>query len=137
MKAAVTGYITAVINNYTRTIENLRDNKVEGMAIRRYETIREELSDLLDFIEDIPEENKEPVTVVLNSNCENVCEVERNQLNTIAKQEEEIKYYRRKIQLMDKELNRRNEDIETYIKELQSMDEELNGRALKNLEDMQ
>lgn len=73
MKAAVTGYITAVINNYTRTIDNLRDNKVEGMAIRRYETIREELSDLLDFVEDIPEENKE-----LEDSCENMSQVERN-----------------------------------------------------------
>lgn len=66
MKQAITGYITAVINNYTRAIENLRQNKVDNMIIRRYKTIREELSDLLDFVEDIPEERKEPVAIVLS-----------------------------------------------------------------------
>lgn len=100
MKAAVTGYITAVINNYTRTIENLKKNKVPEHMLRRYETIREELNDLLDFIEDIPEETSGPITVILNSNheeveilrkrirelednCENDCTIIRNLNNKI------------------------------------------------------
>lgn len=95
MKAAVTGYITAVINNYTRAIENLKTVKTAPITISKYETIREELNDLLDFIEDIPEETGGPITVVLNSNneeveilrkrireledsCENMAQVEKN-----------------------------------------------------------
>lgn len=101
MKALIIGYITAVINNYTRSIETLKECGASEGAIKRFETIREELNDLLDFVEDIPEWSKEPVTlnITINSNeeveilrkrireledsCENMCEVQKNQLKRI------------------------------------------------------
>lgn len=60
-------------------------------------TIREELNDLLDFVEDIPDESKEPIILAITSDsnnetveilrkrvreledsCENMSQVERN-----------------------------------------------------------
>ncbi|PRR70884.1 hypothetical protein [Clostridium thermopalmarium] len=70
MKAAITGYITAVINNYTRIIENLEERRVDKPCIRKYEAIREEFYDLLEFVEDLPEETKRPITVIFNSSKE-------------------------------------------------------------------
>lgn len=115
MKAAVTGYITAVINNYTRSIETLKSNKAPEHMISRFQTIREELNDLLDFVEDIPEGAKEPITLTIdiNSNeeveilrkrvieledsCENMNEVQINQLNRIRELQDYIKNLEGKI----------------------------------------
>lgn len=70
MKALIIGYITATINHYTRSIETLKECKASDGSVRRFETIREELNDLLDYVEDIPEEIKEPITVVFSNNDE-------------------------------------------------------------------
>lgn len=101
MKELIIGYITAVINNYTRTIDTFKQYNAANGSIRRFETIREELNDLLDFVEDIPEETKEPYTIIfrtdseeevnilrkrireLEDSCENMCEIERNLRNKI------------------------------------------------------
>lgn len=37
MKSAVIGYITAVINNYTRSIETLKECKASEGAIKRFD----------------------------------------------------------------------------------------------------
>jgi len=109
MKAAVTGYITAVINSYARSIETLKPNKAPEHIISRFKTIREELNDLLDFVEDIPEGAKDPITLTINLNsneevkilrkrvreledsCENMNEVQINQLNRIRELQDHIK----------------------------------------------
>ncbi|HDK7165891.1 TPA: hypothetical protein PTV51_002218 [Clostridium botulinum] len=70
MKQAITGYITALINNYERKITNLYATNVNLCKIRKYEKLKDELCDLLDFVIDIQEEKKEPTKVVLNNNTE-------------------------------------------------------------------
>lgn len=66
VKAAITGYITAVINNYTRAVENLKKNKAPAHTFSKYQTIIEELNDLLDFIEDLPEEKHESIIITFD-----------------------------------------------------------------------
>lgn len=106
MKQAVTGYITALINSHERRINNLNNIKVPDNVIKNYEEFKNELCDLLDFVEDIPQEVKDPGTVIINANdaeienlkkyireledsCENMCTVERNLREKIRKLEGE------------------------------------------------
>ncbi|ACA55207.1 hypothetical protein FDC45_13105 [Clostridium botulinum] len=57
MKQAITGYITALINMYS-------DGNVEEKFVQQ-------LNDLLDYVADLKEENREDITrVVLNNNIE-------------------------------------------------------------------
>jgi archaellum component FlaC len=128
MKAEITGYITAVINNYTRTIERLKELQVNDLHLLRSESFRKELNDMLDFVTDIQEEKPQTAQIVedlakeikrlenkladdwktfdkiavangiyrnrireLEESCENMCQVQRNQLNKIEFLENHIK----------------------------------------------
>jgi hypothetical protein len=73
MKKIITGYITAMINSYTRTITRLESIGANTNNIKTLEAAREDLNDLLDFVEDLPGE-KEQIIVVLNGGdipCQN------------------------------------------------------------------
>lgn len=87
MKAEITGYVTALINIYGKRVNFNTNTKVLS-----------DLRDLLEFVEDIPEQTNElsePITVYFNRNdeevaklksvireledsCENMNEVEKN-----------------------------------------------------------
>lgn len=89
MKQSIIGYVTALTNVHADMLDkiptNTRGTSVHGMFLN-------ELNALLDFIEDIPEEN--PLVINLNSieeteflrkrireleeSCESMCEVEKN-----------------------------------------------------------
>ncbi|WP_461206887.1 hypothetical protein [Clostridium sp. DL1XJH146] len=59
MKEAVTGYITALINTHSRILEQSTHPISKGCNRQ----IVSELDDLLDFIEDIPEDISIQVTI--------------------------------------------------------------------------
>lgn len=63
MKQAVTGYITALINTYSKKL-NVRSNPIAEQTNRN---IIRDLNDLLDFVIDAPGEtvNLKPITVIL------------------------------------------------------------------------
>ena len=96
MKEAITGYITGVINCYTRSITKL--NKLYVEDIKRFEAIRDEFSDLLDFVEDLPEQHNSEENKVLRKqiielekNCEGDCKVIMVLYNRIRELEEKLK----------------------------------------------
>lgn len=67
MKKEIIGYITASINGYERIINRLHTLKASPIEIKKYENFTNEFNDLLDYVTDIPEENQESITVVLNN----------------------------------------------------------------------
>ena len=56
MKKEITGYISGVINSYTRTIDRL--NKIGIVETSSFVAFKEEFSDLLEFVIDIPEDKE-------------------------------------------------------------------------------
>ena len=56
MKKEITGYISGVINSYTRTIDRL--NKLGIVETSSFVAFKEEFSDLLEFVIDIPEDKE-------------------------------------------------------------------------------
>lgn len=57
MKKELIGYITGLIDNYTREIKCLKIIlKPENSSLKNRETFKSALTDLLEFVEDIPEE---------------------------------------------------------------------------------
>lgn len=94
MKDQITGYLTAVINGYERTICKLNTLKISTSEINKYENFKDVLCDLLDFVEDLEEEKKiEEAEGLrkrireLEESCENDCKIIRN----LHKQIEELK----------------------------------------------
>ncbi|MGH4125140.1 MAG: hypothetical protein ACREV6_19665 [Clostridium sp.] len=94
MKKQITGYITGVINSYSRTIERLKASEAPITSTSSFQAFKEEFTDLLEFIIDIPEENKEVSILAfkiaientilkkrileLEESCENMNEIENN-----------------------------------------------------------
>lgn len=60
MKKEITGYISGVINSYTRTIDRL--NKIGIAETSSFVAFKEEFSDLLEFVIDIPEDKEQAIT---------------------------------------------------------------------------
>lgn len=58
MKKEITAYITAMINNYEMTIERINKGNTANSDKITYECIAGRLQDLIDFIDDIPEEGQ-------------------------------------------------------------------------------
>lgn len=121
MKSAITGYITAIINEHTRKIENLKAVKAGAETVKRAMEIREQWNDLLDYVADIPEETKKPITVTFNSNndevdklkkyireledcCENMSEVERNLHKKILELKDNNRMWEAKFNQLKEEL---------------------------------
>lgn len=59
MKESVTGYLTGMINNHQRIVDSLIKFHYPETKINEHKNHVNELRDLLDFVEDIPEENTE------------------------------------------------------------------------------
>ena len=93
MKKEITGYIQGVINSYSRTIERLKVSGVPITSTNSFQSFKEEFSDLLEFVIDIPEEKEESIMsfnialengaikrriTELEEFCENLNEVEGN-----------------------------------------------------------
>lgn len=66
MKEAIIGYITGMINNHQRIVDSLTRFKYSDSEINRHKNILNELSDLLDFIEDMPEEKSSVINFNIN-----------------------------------------------------------------------
>ncbi len=69
MKQEITGYITGIINNRNRVVEDIKKSRNlsrRDLYIQLTEQISytNELTDLLDFVQDIPEENHKPTNGV-------------------------------------------------------------------------
>ena len=60
MKKEITGYISGVINSYTRTIDRL--NEIGIAETSSFVAFKEEFSDLLEFVIDIPEDKEQAIT---------------------------------------------------------------------------
>ncbi|GCD13173.1 hypothetical protein [Clostridium tagluense] len=71
MKKQITGYITGVINSYSRTIERLKESGAPITSTNSFVAFKEEFTDLLEFVMDIPEENKEVAILAFNIALEN------------------------------------------------------------------
>lgn len=98
MKKQITGYITGVINSYSRAIERLKASGTPITSINSFQAFKEEFTDLLDFVIDIQEdismgskvasienfnltlENRSQMVriVELEESCENMNEIENN-----------------------------------------------------------
>lgn len=101
MKKEITAYITGVINSYTKTVAILNENNAFNTNLNSFVAVKEEFSELLNYVMDIPEENKEQLisnfnislenenlkqtnakllsrVMELEESCENMNEVERN-----------------------------------------------------------
>ena len=93
MKKEITGYITGIINSYSRTIERLKANGAPITATNPFKAFKEELTDLLEFVIDIPDSKETSIlsfnvaienTILkkriaeLEESCECMCDVERN-----------------------------------------------------------
>lgn len=78
MKQAIMSYITALINVHNNALERITDR----VANSNIKVFTSELNDLLDYVSDIPEDSKRPVTVVLNEgNCK--CEIYKQVLEEV------------------------------------------------------
>jgi len=66
MKKEILAYINGVINSYSNTITALETNGAFSTTMNTLTAIKEEFTDLLEFVIDIPEENKE--ASILNFN---------------------------------------------------------------------
>lgn len=95
MKKQIAGYITGVINSYSRAIERLKTSGAPITSIDLIQAFKEEFTDLLEFVIDIPsEKNKEAAMLSFNvalqnedlknrileleESCENMNQVEKN-----------------------------------------------------------
>lgn len=80
MKAEIIGYVTGMINSYERTISQYKKDELPKEKYKSFDLVKEELSDLLDFAQDIPEEtdrlNKR--IAELEESCENMNDIEKN-----------------------------------------------------------
>lgn len=90
MKAEITGYITALINVKELNVKRIKRSN-PNIDIKAHQNSIEELSCLLDFVEDVPEEMDHITVVVkdeeadllrkrireLEDSCENMCEIEK------------------------------------------------------------
>ena len=56
MKAEIIGYVTGMVNSYIRTIDQYKKDEIPKEKYKKFDLVKEELSDLLDYIQDIPEE---------------------------------------------------------------------------------
>ena len=112
MKKEITGYIQGVINSYSRTIERLKVSGVPITSTNSFQSFKEEFSDLLEFVIDIPQEKEESIMAFnialengalkkriteLEEFCENLNEVEGN--------------LHRKIEKLNKEKNQVIENV--------------------------
>lgn len=161
MKEAITGYITGVINRYTRSIERLKKCGAPATATNNLVLIKEEFSDLLEFVINIPDdsqtlmlnfnavlEDKEyEITILkqraaeLEESCENIYEVERNLHKKIERLEAaEISYReqflddKQKIEEVEKEKNEFwecNKQLNELYKEKRSKNEILQTQNKK------
>lgn len=100
MKQEITGYITGIINNYNRIIEDIKKRNNGFMELKYCVAFVDGLNDLLDFVQDIPEEKREPKTV------DNGVDIER------------IKSYARKLEKINIELRLDNISWQKKCKEL-------------------
>lgn len=55
MKGEIAAYITALINNHQRYLDKLNKELPSSVSISNQQIIVDELTDLLDFVEDISE----------------------------------------------------------------------------------
>jgi chromosome segregation ATPase len=110
VKEAITGYITGIINSYTRSIDRLKKAGAPIGTTNPFVSFKEEFSDLLEFVIDVPEENKEFSILALNialenvnlnkriaeleESCSNMCEVENNLHGKIKKLEANLIEFR-------------------------------------------
>ena len=94
MKKQIIGYVTGVINSYSRTIERLKASGAPILSTNSFQAFKEEFTDLLEFVIDIPEQNKEAAMLSFNvalrnedlkkrileleESCEDMCEIEKN-----------------------------------------------------------
>ena len=56
MKDKIAGYITGIVNNHIRIVKSMKENGYSRVTIQSHENYTNELSDLLDYVMDIPEE---------------------------------------------------------------------------------
>jgi len=93
------GYITSMINGCERGITYMEKSRIPALSIETAKAYRDELTDLLSFVEDIPVQKQGPITInlgdpetvrilkkeigELEDSCENMCEVQKNQLKKI------------------------------------------------------
>lgn len=94
MKNQIVGYITGVVNSYSRTIDRLKASGAPITSTNSFQAFKEEFNDLLEFVIDIPEENKEASILSFNvalqnedlkkrileleESCEDMCEIVKN-----------------------------------------------------------
>ena len=71
MKKEIVGYITGIINSYDRTIIELKNAKIKIETINPFINFKAEYSDLLEFVIDIPEDNKEQSITNFNKALKN------------------------------------------------------------------
>jgi hypothetical protein len=98
MKQEITGYITGMINSYERTIDQYEKDELPKEKYKKFDLVKEELSDLLDFVQNIPEEKHEPV--IINNSADF----------------EKIKSYARKLEKINADLREENQKLTTQIK---------------------
>lgn len=107
MKDSIVAYVTALVNSHERDINRLKEINVNSTDIRKHENIKDELTDLLDFIEDIPEdkaisEEAEELESTINRLKGNICKD--------ANYQEVLKA---KIAVLEKQLKEKS-DLEQY-----------------------
>ncbi len=157
MKKEITGYITGIINSYSRTIERLKANGAPIAATNPFTAFKEELTDLLEFVIDIPDSKEtsilsfnvaiENVTLKkriaeLEESCECMCDVERNLHKKIEELEtaeianrEQLLDDKQKIEESEKEKNEFwecNKQLNELYKEKRNKSESLQAEN-KNL----
>ncbi|MEW9093982.1 MAG: hypothetical protein AB2417_02770 [Clostridiaceae bacterium] len=114
MKDQIIGYLTAMINSYeNRTAKIINNVPVTGMQKAISETRREhmkgfieDLNDMLDFVEDIREEDEDPIIV------------------NIYRNNDEIKKSRKYIKELEEGCELNNEVILKQFKRIQSLENE-------------
>lgn len=55
MKKEVVAYITGAINSYSKALDVLRENNIASSIRLRFEAVKDELTELLDYVEDVQE----------------------------------------------------------------------------------
>jgi len=107
--AELKGYLTAKVDEYDKAQEFNPDCRISAKRVS------DDFDRLLEIVIDMQgrSEDESPIRclrkriVELEESCRNFGEVENNLHKKIREQEEEIKYYRHKIQLMQDVLDKR------------------------------
>lgn len=114
MKQSITGYITALINVHADIMEAFNDAKSDTISPRLHRRFIGELNALLDFVEDIPEENTSVINFIVSNG-------ETKELENTIKVLEEHKEQMYKYQSQLKE------SIEALTKENERLKQDLGG----------